>query len=134
MKTYQEVVSAPLTDDELEAMAHGYYAARVLETPDGRTAVTWTHGIPCAFPKADLIGFTIPSRAWTELGIGYPATPGAMQYLVIVVPWSDVVRVLGERWERRFNRYCVMPEQFPTADEWEALTKFMIMPPQRGRS
>ena len=126
MRSFEEIMNDPLTSDEQEAMSHGYYASRVFEGNDGRTFVSWTFGLSCALPKADIIVFVIPSKSWTEAGIACPDEPPANAFIAIQVRWKTVVRLLGKRWERRFNRFCVKPQAFPSPDELELLRKNMI--------
>jgi hypothetical protein len=121
MKTFEQVMSAPLTNDELEAMKYGYYASRVFESGNGRTVVAWTYGIPCALPKANIVMFVIPGKHWAEAGIPCQEQPAANTFFLVPVKWDDVVNLIGERWEYRFDRYCVHAEDFPNATELDAL-------------
>lgn len=119
-------MSDPLTNDELEAMKNGFYASRLFDDADGRTIVTWTQGLACALPKADVIVFAVPQNAWRETGLGNPDHLSENIYALIPVRWKEVVQLLGERWEQRFNRFCVKPEDFPSPEELAALLKQMV--------
>ncbi len=132
MKNLEEVLSAPLTEDELEARGAGYYPSRIFDMPDGRTVVAWTYGLACAMPKADVIAFVIPARHWLEAGIACEDKPADNRFVIVPVRWKKVVRFLGERWERRFKRYCVRPESFPKPDELRILSRHMIPQPVRS--
>ncbi len=125
MKTVKEILQAPFTEDELQARCAGFYPSRALETRDGRTVVAWTYGLPCVLPKADVIGFVISCRHWKEAGLEAENKSADNEFIVLAVTWKEVVRLVGERWEWRFNRYCVRPDSFPKPEELWTMKQYM---------
>ena len=125
MKTIEEILMAPLTRNEIEVRRHGYYPTHLLEGREGRTVVTWGYRLSCALPKADIIAFWVPGQRFVEAGLALNDGPANLS-AIIEVSWDGVVHVLGERWERCFNRYCVRPKDFPTPEELQTLMKHMV--------
>ncbi len=123
-RSCEDILSAPFTDVEFAVQEAGFYPSRVLPGANGRTVVCWTFGIACALPKADTIAFVVQAKNGPAIGL--PASDSESTFRLVVVSWKNAVRVLGHRWERKFDRYCVQPHQFPDACEFRRLAALQI--------
>lgn len=98
----------PTDPDSMIAEAAGYFVASIMRREDGKTYCVWTHSVPSALPKTDVVRLLDNENATAAQIMAMD-----LEHDVIEVAWDVLAEHLGDRLQQRGTRYFVRPEDFP---------------------
>lgn len=98
----------PTDPDSMVARASGYFVASATQREDGKTYSVWTHSVPTALPKTDVVMLLDNENVTAAQMMAMD-----LEHDVIEVSWDALVEHLGDRLQQRGTRYYVRPEDFP---------------------